>query len=152
DAVLYVLQKRPGYNWTPRRIYDYLEQHGMVNSGVKSGIAAYDMALRRLAEEDGSGVERNDERGTYIYRRGVTSANAARNRVVHAVNGAGRELSEVDALDMNELDADVRNARLLDQVARRLVVDDNDGRPRRLTAAEASELEARQRKIDRGRR
>lgn len=151
EAVLHVLQRRPGYNWTPRRVYDYLEQHGMVNTGVKSGIAAYDMALRRLAEEEGSGVERNDERGTYTYRRGVTSVNAARNRVVHAANGARYELSNADESELGARDADTLDTSLLEQIARRLVIDEEGARPRQLTPSEVSRLEEQQ-KVERGRR
>ncbi|WP_136041841.1 MULTISPECIES: hypothetical protein [unclassified Microbacterium] len=98
DAVLHVLKRRPGYNFTPRRIYDYLVEHGMVNTEMKSGIAAYDMALRRLAEENDSGVERNEERGTYIYRRGVTPMSKARNSVTHSASAGRRQLlDEQDA-------------------------------------------------------
>ena len=140
DAVLYVLRRRPGYNWTPRRVYDYLEQHGMVNTEVKSGIAAYDMALRRLADEADSGVERNEEKGTYTYRRGVTSVSAARNRVAHA-DGRVYELSETETGEVAAMRERVE--RMASQRATE--------RARRLTPEEEHELEVR-RKIELGRR
>ncbi|WP_147106373.1 hypothetical protein [Nesterenkonia populi] len=100
DAVLHVLSRRPGLAMTPRRIYDYLVQHDMVNTEMKSGVAAYDMALRRLAEEVDNGVERDEETGTYTLRRGVSSTSAVRNRLAHAAEVRDYGPNDVEGEDM----------------------------------------------------
>jgi len=68
QAVLRVLKGSPGISLTPRRIYDELFHRGLVNPGVSSGIAAYDMALRRLSQDPDSMIARDDDTGTYTYR------------------------------------------------------------------------------------
>jgi hypothetical protein len=68
QAVLRVLKGSPGISLTPRRIYDELFHRGLVNPGVSSGIAAYDMALRRLSQDPDSMVTRDDDTGTYTFR------------------------------------------------------------------------------------
>lgn len=102
DSVLYVLSRRPGLAMSPRRIYDYLVQHGMVNSEMKSGVAAYDMALRRLAEEFDSGVERDDATGTYTLRPGVGSGIDVRNRRTHAMPGRDVQAAEAAVREAHE--------------------------------------------------
>lgn len=107
DAVLFAMGRRPGYRWNARRVYEFLEEHGLTNPEVKSGAAAYDMALRRLAEESGSGVERDDETGTYVYRR--TSASAGeRNRLAHGMSAG---MSELESTDLEARNARVRQIR-----------------------------------------
>ncbi|MFC7430673.1 MULTISPECIES: hypothetical protein [unclassified Agrococcus] len=68
DAVLEVLSSRPGLPMTAREVYDTLRGRGLVDSTKKSGIAAYDMALRRLADETDSNVRRDEEKNTYTFR------------------------------------------------------------------------------------
>ena len=67
DAILYVMSRSPGIPVSPRQVYRDLESRHMVNADYRSGQAAYDAALRRLAEEPGSGVDQ-DSSGSYIYR------------------------------------------------------------------------------------
>lgn len=67
EAVLGILRMRPGLPMTPRGIYSTLQKRGLVNPELGSGQAAYDQALRRLADEPDSPVER-EEGGTYVYR------------------------------------------------------------------------------------
>lgn len=152
DAVLFAMGRRPGYRWNARRVYEYLEEHGLINPEVKSGVAAYDMALRRLADESASGVERDDETGTYTYGR--TSASAAvRNRVAHGVAAEVSELEppELEARNasmrrMRERDAVMKAAKQREQLTSRAQAGfDARNAPQKLTAAELQEFEAARR-------
>jgi hypothetical protein len=67
DAILFVMSRSAGIPMTPRQVYRELERRGMVNADYKSGQAAYDTALRRLAEEPASNVSQDDN-GAYVYR------------------------------------------------------------------------------------
>lgn len=152
DAVLFAMGRRPGYRWNARRVYEFLEEHGLINPEVKSGAAAYDMALRRLAEESGSGVERDDETGTYVFR--LTSASAAeRNRLAH---GVAAEMSELGSADLEARNARVRQIRERDAAltaAKQRERLSSRGRAelearnasQKLTAAEMHEIEAARR-------
>jgi len=74
DAVLSVLRANVGVPLTPRRVWQEVEAQGLMNPKISSGQAAYDTALRRLAEEPGTGVVRDEDNGTYTYRRSQASA------------------------------------------------------------------------------
>lgn len=74
EAVLEALRKHPGRLMTVRSIYEWIEQTGLINPEVRSGIAAYDMALRRLAEEPGTGIIR-DEQNRFAYRPSPSKSN-----------------------------------------------------------------------------
>lgn len=133
DAVKYVLTRRPGLPMTARRVYDYLLEHGLANPGVKSGVAAYDMALRRLAEEPGSGVERDEDAGTYTLRAGVNAPKTGH----YYVSIDGKRLT----LDDNEVESlEGRRIRNAEAHGGRYVRD----RSNKLSAAEARDLEERQ--------
>lgn len=152
DAVLFAMGRRPGYRWNARRVYEYLEEHGLINPDVKSGVAAYDMALRRLAEESSSGVERDDETGTYTYGRTSASA-AARNRLAHgaAAEMSERESSELDARNesmrrLRERDAAMRAAKQREQLTSPAQAGlDARNSPQKLTAAEVQGIDAARR-------
>jgi len=96
EAVQWVLRSRPGYPMSARNIFEYLAKRELLNPEISSGVAAYDMALRRLAEERDSGIEREGDTNRFVFRRAGKSGEAIRGirvdskgRVVRGVRHAG---------------------------------------------------------------
>ncbi|MDI9890566.1 hypothetical protein [Microbacterium sp. IEGM 1404] len=94
EAVLEALRKHPGRLMTVRSIYEWIEQEGLINPEVRSGVAAYDMALRRLAEEPGANVVRDDQ-NRFAYRPSpsrAAKASSAPNEGTRIIANDGRVL------------------------------------------------------------
>jgi hypothetical protein len=94
DAILFVMSSVPGQPMTPKMIYKSIERAGLANTGYKSGQAAYDTALRRLAEEPNTRVV-SDPSGAYVYRGPALR--------LHALRGAdGRPEVRVDPIGADD--------------------------------------------------
>jgi len=74
DAIVTVFQRNPNRGLSSRQIFSLVQDYGLLNPELRSGPAAYDMALRRLSADPDTGVFRDEAAGTFIYRPNELSA------------------------------------------------------------------------------
>lgn len=79
DAILMVMEAKPGKLFAPKDVTNLVKQLGFYNAALQSGPTAYSTALSRLADEDDSPVKRHSS-GAYYFavapeeKRGASTA------------------------------------------------------------------------------